>query len=117
MCLGIACEVIEVEDRDSCLLRVGTGVQRCFTGLVDPVAPGDWLLMHAGFAVQRITPEEAAANLALIRRAALLQEDALRPSDAGPDADSYADAHTDSDAGPELGPDAGAAGGDPRGNV
>ncbi len=111
MCLGIACEVIEVEDRDSCLLRVGTGVQRCFTGLVDPVAPGDWLLMHAGFAVQRITPQEATANLELIRRAALLQEDDLRTSDA--DHDPHADPEDHS----ETGPAAGAASGDSRGDV
>lgn len=78
MCLGIACEVVEVEDRDVCLLRVGSGVQRCFTGLVEPLRPGDWVLMHAGFAVRRISAAEAHANLALVRRAASLQEQALR---------------------------------------
>lgn len=76
MCLGIACEVVDVEDRDACLVRVGGSLQRCFTGLVDAPARGDWLLMHAGFAVQRITPEEARANLALVGRAAELQDDA-----------------------------------------
>jgi len=80
MCLGIACEVVQVEDRDACLLRVGNGVQRCFTGLVEPLARGDWVLMHAGFAVQRISPAEARANLELVHRAALLQEEARAPS-------------------------------------
>ena len=69
MCLGIPYEVLDVVDRDTCHVRVGTGAQACFTGLVDPVAPGDWLLMHAGFALRRIEPEDARENLDLIRRA------------------------------------------------
>lgn len=69
MCLGIPYEVLDVVDRDTCQVRVGTGAQQCFTGLVDPVAPGDWVLVHAGFALRRIEPEDARANLDLIRRA------------------------------------------------
>lgn len=69
MCLGIPYEVLDVVDRDSCHVRVGTGAQPCFTGLVDPLAPGDWVLVHAGFALRRIEPEDARANLELIRRA------------------------------------------------
>jgi len=84
MCLGIACEVVEIEDRDTCLLRLGTGVQRCFTGLVEPLRPGDWVLMHAGFAVQRMSAEDARANLELVYRAACLQEEALRAEPARP---------------------------------
>lgn len=84
MCLGIACEVVEVEDRDTCLLRVGTGVQRCFTGLVEPLHAGDWVLLHAGFAVRRISEDEAQANLELVCRAARLQEEALRDGPVRP---------------------------------
>ncbi|MEJ2287166.1 MAG: HypC/HybG/HupF family hydrogenase formation chaperone [Deinococcales bacterium] len=69
MCLGIPYEVLDVLDRDTCRIRIGTGAQACFTGLVDPVAPGDWLLVHAGFALRRIDPADARANLELIRRA------------------------------------------------
>lgn len=82
MCLGIACEVVAVEDRDSCLLRIGNGVQRCFTGLVEPLQPGDWVLMHAGFAVRRISVDEANANLDLLWRAASLQDEARNVTDA-----------------------------------
>jgi len=69
MCLGIPYEVLDIVDRDTCHVRVGTGAQPCFTGLVDPVAPGDWVLVHAGFALRRIEPDDARANLELIRRA------------------------------------------------
>ncbi len=69
MCLGIPYEVLDVLDRDTCHIRIGTGAQPCFTGLVDPVEPGDWLLVHAGFALRRIDPADARANLELIHRA------------------------------------------------
>ncbi len=77
MCLGIPYEVVDVQDQDSCLVKVGSGVQHCFTGLVDAVAPGDWLVVHAGFAVERITPEDARANLQLITRYIFGDEEAL----------------------------------------
>ncbi len=83
MCLGIPYEVLEVLDRDTCHVRVGTGAQPCFTGLVDPVAPGDWLLVHAGFALRRIEPEDARANLDLIRRALAAPETATRAHPEG----------------------------------
>lgn len=77
MCLGIPYEVVEVQDDDSCLVRVGSGVQHCFTGLVERVRPGDWLVVHAGFAVERINEEDARENLALITRYIFGDEDEL----------------------------------------
>ena len=82
MCLGIPYQVVDVEDGDSCRVRVGSGTQPCFTGLVEPVAPGDWLLVHAGFALSRIDPAEARANLDLIRRALAIE---AAPSAAPPE--------------------------------
>lgn len=68
MCLGIPYEVIEVLDDESCLVRVGSGAQHCFSGLVDDVKKGDWLVVHAGFAIEKISEEDARENLALIER-------------------------------------------------
>jgi|GEM_PF-657633 len=83
MCVGIPYEVLDVVDRDSCHVRVGTGAQPCFTGLVDPLAPGDWVLVHAGFALRRIEPDDARANLELIRRALAAPATATRARPAG----------------------------------
>ncbi len=68
MCLGIPYEVIEVLDGESCLVRVGSGAHQCFSGLVDNVEVGDWLVVHAGFALEKITEQDAQENLALIER-------------------------------------------------
>ncbi len=84
MCLGIPCEVVDVEDRDSCFVRVGSGRQPCFTGLVEPVAPGDWLLVHAGFALRRIDPADAHANLELLERALTADASAAAPEREDP---------------------------------
>lgn len=73
MCLGIPHEVIEVLDEDRCLIRLGSSTQHCFIGLVDGLAVGDWVVVHAGFAIDKITAEDARENLRLIH--AYLQEE------------------------------------------
>jgi hydrogenase expression/formation protein HypC len=66
MCLGIPHEVVEVIDEDRCLIRLGEAKQHCFIGLVEDLKPGDWVVVHAGFAIDKIPAAEAAANLKLI---------------------------------------------------
>jgi hydrogenase expression/formation protein HypC len=68
VCLGIPHEVVEILDGDRCTIRLGGALQPCFVGLVDGVEPGDWVVVHAGFAIDKIAPEDAAANLELIRQ-------------------------------------------------
>ncbi len=67
MCLGIPHEVVDVMDEDTCLIKVGDVKQHCFIGLVEDLKPGEWVVVHAGFAIDRIEPEEAKANLQLIQ--------------------------------------------------
>ncbi len=75
MCLGIPGQVLEVVDRDGGLARVDiSGVRReVSVALVDeparPIEPGDWVLVHVGFALARIDEDEAATTLALLREA------------------------------------------------
>jgi hydrogenase expression/formation protein HypC len=66
MCLGIPYEVVEVLQDDKVLVRVGSGTHPCFAGLVSNVKEGDWLVVHAGFAIEKITPEDARVNLEFI---------------------------------------------------
>jgi hydrogenase expression/formation protein HypC len=74
MCLGIPYEVIEVLEDEQVLVRVGSGTQSCFAGLVPNVKEGDWLVVHAGFAIEKITPEDARPNLEFIRQAISSEE-------------------------------------------
>jgi hydrogenase expression/formation protein HypC len=66
MCLAIPHQVVDVLDADRCLIRLGSATQHCFIGLVDDLRPGDWVVVHAGFAIDKIDPADAAANLELL---------------------------------------------------
>ncbi len=67
VCLGIPYKVVKVLDEESCLVQVGSGTQFCFTGQVGMVKEGDWVVVHAGLAIAKITEEDARENLAMIR--------------------------------------------------
>ena len=72
MCLGIPGEVIEIHPDQPDLAKVDvSGVRRLINiGLLtdDPPVPGDWVLIHVGFALSKVDEEEAHATLALLRQ-------------------------------------------------
>ncbi|MCK6530693.1 HypC/HybG/HupF family hydrogenase formation chaperone [Myxococcota bacterium] len=67
MCLAVPGEVLDVTEDEGALLvgrvRFGTVVQRVCLAYLPEVRPGDWVIAHAGFAIQRL--DEAAARRAL----------------------------------------------------
>ena len=67
MCLAIPGQVVEIVDEANHLARVDVGgVRRIVNvGLVD-AGPGDWVLIHVGFAMSRIDEAEAAATRTLL---------------------------------------------------
>ena len=66
MCLGIPVKVMEV-DGQSAVVEVGGARREISLLLVDGVAPGEWVILHAGFAIQKMDEEEAGKTLALLR--------------------------------------------------
>jgi hydrogenase expression/formation protein HypC len=71
MCLAIPGLVIEIVDEELEHAKVEiAGVRRTVNvGLLegDRVAPGDWVLVHVGFALSKVDVAEAEATLALLR--------------------------------------------------
>jgi len=67
MCLGIAGQVIEILPQSTDLARVNVfGAERMINvGLVekDGLAPGEWVLIHVGFAIAKMTEAEAKASI------------------------------------------------------
>jgi hydrogenase expression/formation protein HypC len=67
MCLGIPGEVVSIDaDRPDLASVTVSGVRRMVNiGLIEPgeLAPGDWVLIHVGFALSKIDEDEAAAAL------------------------------------------------------
>jgi len=73
MCLGVPGRVVEVDDLIAVVDFWGVK-RRVRLDIVDqPVAPGDYVLNHVGFAIRRIPPEDIAATLNLYEQ--LLQAD------------------------------------------
>jgi hydrogenase expression/formation protein HypC len=74
MCLAIPGRVMEVVDEDNRLARVDVaGVQRnvnigLLDGGGDAAGPGDWVLIHVGFAMSKVDEEEAHATLRLLQQ-------------------------------------------------
>jgi hydrogenase expression/formation protein HypC len=70
MCLAIPGQVVELIDEANHLARVDVaGVRRNVNiGLLDDIGPGDWVLIHVGFALSQIDEEEAAATYALLEQ-------------------------------------------------
>lgn len=81
MCLAIPGEVIEVgTDRPDLAKVTVSGVRRTVNvGLLenDPPAPGDWVLIHVGFALSKVDEAEARAVLDFLEGIGKSYEDEL----------------------------------------
>jgi hydrogenase expression/formation protein HypC len=71
MCLGIPGQLVELSDDNDQLARVEVaGVRRVINiGLLEDedLQPGDWVLIHVGFAMSKIDEAEAAVALASLK--------------------------------------------------
>jgi hydrogenase expression/formation protein HypC len=74
MCLGELVEVVRVGADTAEVLREGRRLTVSLLVLEEPVVAGDWLVVHAGFALERLTPAEAQ-EAALIRAATGSEEE------------------------------------------
>ncbi len=71
MCLGIPGRIIEIVDDEYDIAKVEvSGVKRNISvALVRPegIGPGDWVLVHVGFAMSKIDESEAQETLKALR--------------------------------------------------
>jgi hydrogenase expression/formation protein HypC len=82
MCLAVPVRVAALLDGQWVEIEVGGIVTRISIALIDEVRVGDYVIVHAGFAIARLDVEEAEKTLALFDQiAAHLREplDALHP--------------------------------------
>ena len=88
MCLAIPGQIVEVVDESNQLARVDVaGVRRTVNiGLFDDLGPGDWVLIHVGFAMSKIDEAEARAAMEFLESIGQAYEEeiaALRASVSG----------------------------------
>jgi hydrogenase expression/formation protein HypC len=65
MCLGVPGKVIEVNGWTAVVDFWGVRKEVLLNIVDEPVAAGDYILNHVGFAIRRIPPESVAETLAL----------------------------------------------------
>lgn len=84
MCLGIPGQVLDVAGQpEHCAMANVMATNRTINiSLVEDegIAVGDWVLVHAGFALSKITDQEARETLALLQE----MSDAFMSGDSSP---------------------------------
>lgn len=82
MCLGIPGQVVEMVDDTFSLAKVDvSGVKRNVNmSLVasEGIAPGDWVLIHVGFAMSKIDEQEARETLQLLQQMGNIYTDEVK---------------------------------------
>ena len=83
MCLAVPGKVVSVEGADPAFRTASVdfcGVRRMVNLAFTPdVAPGDFVLVHVGFALTRIDEEEAARTYQYLAQIGALEEEGLGP--------------------------------------
>lgn len=65
MCLALPCRVVELLPDDQATIDV-SGMRKAISlALVEDVKVGDYVIVHVGYALTRLDPEEADKTLAL----------------------------------------------------
>jgi len=74
MCLAVPTEVVALDGNLATVDVQGVRARVRLDALGEEVRLGDYLLVHAGFAIRRLDPEDAAETLALFDELFALQD-------------------------------------------
>ncbi len=74
MCLAIPARVVELRDADTAVVDLSGVRKEISLALVDDVAVGDYVIVHVGYALNKLDPDVAAKTLALFAELAASYE-------------------------------------------
>ena len=72
MCLAIPARVVAIPEPGVALVDLSGVQKRISLALVDDVRPGDYVIVHVGYALTRLDPVEAERTLATFAEAGLV---------------------------------------------
>lgn len=79
MCVAIPAEVVQIED-EMATVRVGEALRKASLMLLpEGIQLGDYVIVHAGFALHKVDPEEARESLKLLRELASFADEEAPP--------------------------------------
>jgi len=73
MCLAIPVEVVEILDSDMAIADIGGVRKEINVALIEDLVVGDYVILHVGYALNKIDPEEARKTLELFAELGQLQ--------------------------------------------
>ena len=65
MCLALPVKVVELGPGETAIVDLGGVRKEISLALVDDVNVGDYVILHVGYALSKLDPEEAEKTLAL----------------------------------------------------
>lgn len=65
MCLALPVKVVEVGADETAIVDLGGVKKEISLALLDDVKVGDYVILHVGYALTKLDPEEAEKTLAL----------------------------------------------------
>ena len=66
MCLAIPMKVVGIHG-DECFVETGGLKRKANLALLKDVKRGDYIILHAGFAIEKLKPEEAKKTLKVLK--------------------------------------------------
>ena len=79
MCLAIPVQVIAMPDAETAVVELDGIRKSISTALLDEVAVGDYVIVHVGYALERLNVAEAEATLRLFAELAARATEAPPP--------------------------------------
>ncbi len=75
MCLALPAKVVAIDEQsDMATVALGEVKKDISLALVDGVQIGDFVLIHVGYALNKVSPEEAERTLQMFAEAGLIEE-------------------------------------------
>ena len=78
MCLAMPTRLIEKHGDDLGIVELGGVKKEISLALLDEIAVGDYVIVHVGYALNKLDPEEAARTLALFAELGQLDGDSTQ---------------------------------------
>lgn len=72
MCLAIPARVVELRDGDKAVIDLGGVRKEVSTALVESVRVDDYVIIHVGYAIGKVDPNEALRTIAMFNEMAVM---------------------------------------------
>lgn len=77
MCLAIPARVVELRGNDSAVIDLGGVRKEISTALIESVRLDDYVIVHVGYAIGKVDPDEARRTIAMFNEMARIGADGM----------------------------------------